>query len=346
MKKISFTILLIICTAIFLFFMTSKEESTYIKHTKIMLDTVVTVELPKESKSDQISEEIFHKIAHYEEILSPQSIHFQNMQQGEKHLPSEIFDLVKIAKAYTIRTEGLFDLTIGRLTHLWDFQKKYVPTDDEIKKAQTFIGKDLYELDEEKKTIKVKKDGVTLDFGGIAKGFIASEIEEILIERKVHSALISLGTSTILAHGEKEDHTPWHIGLKTPRTQDKDKIFAILRLQDKVMSLAGDDEKYFIKDGIYYHHILDPRTGKPSDSHLQRAIVIIDRKEENAAILSDLLSTSLFIMGKEKALNFSKTLPKAINILLLTDQNEIYMSESLRKDVKILDSKFKIESIE
>lgn len=345
MKKI---LLLTLPILILLFFAnqftakTQKDEYTKIR--KILMDTLVTLTISKNAMQENIQEEIFDELQNYEKIFSPKKNLFQNLKPHEEiFLKDKVFTLFTLAKTYTVKTDGLFDLTIGSISSIWNFSKEhpYIPTEKEIEKAKEYIGIDLYSLDAQKKTLTINKQGVKFDFGGISKGFLVDEIHFILEKKGIHSALIDLGTSTILALGEKKPQHPWQIGLKYPRQDDNSRFCAILNLKDTIISTTGDDEKYFIKDNIRYHHVLDPRTGKPAHSKIVRVSVLIDSNYPHAGIISDILSTSLFIMGKEKAIAFSKTLPQAIATIFITEEKEIYLQNS-EKYFSFIDPSFTI----
>lgn len=197
------------------------------------------------------------------------------------------------------KTFGAFDPCIYPLVRLWGFteenDKKRVPSEDEIIET-------LKKASESKLYIKNDNlyisNGGAVDFGGIAKGYAAKLMLEILKENGVDAALIDLG-GNIQTVGSKSDGTPWNIAIKNPV---EDGYTCYLSLGETAVVTSGSDVRYFIgDDGKKYHHIIDPKTGYPSDAGIISVTVI----HEDAAI-ADGLSTAFFVLGIEKSLEIAE----------------------------------------
>jgi thiamine biosynthesis lipoprotein len=141
----------------------------------------------------------------------------------------------------------------------------------------------------------LRNKGQKLDLGGIAKGFAADEAKRILIENGVKSALINLG-GNILTLGNKEDGSPFRIGIQNPLRQTG-QFIGVLSASDRTIVTSGTNERFFVKDGIRYHHIINPHTGYPAQTGLLSVTVVCEN-----SMYADALTTSLFVLGVEKGL--------------------------------------------
>ena len=167
-------------------------------------------------------------------------------------------------------------------------------------------------------------DGMQIDLGAVAKGYIGDEIIKILKANNISSALINLGGNVQLL-GTKPNGDLWNIGLKSPNSQD---YIGILRLADCAIVTSGNYERYFIgEDNKRYWHILDGKTGKPADKHINSVTIVTKQGK-----LGDALSTALFVMGVDEAINYwkqNKDENDAFEMILITDDKKIYITENL-----------------
>ena len=222
-------------------------------------------------------------------------------------------------------TDGLYDITIYPLMELWGFTDKNfkVPSDEEINALLPLVNSKNILYDTETSELFFDKEGMKIDFGAIAKGYTSSEIMRIYKEQNVECGIVNLG-GNVQTFGHKPDGSDWKIGIQNP---DKEKDFlGVLETSDKAVISSGDYERFFMEDGIRYHHILDPRTGKPADSGLRTVTIVCDD-----GTLADGLSTSLFIMGKEKAVEFWRQHADEFDMILFTKDEELFISEGLNK---------------
>ena len=222
-------------------------------------------------------------------------------------------------------TDGLYDITIYPLMELWGFTDKNfrVPSDEEINALLPLVNSKNILYDTETSELFFDKEGMKIDFGAIAKGYTSSEIMRIYEEQNVECGIVNLG-GNVQTYGHKPDGSEWKIGIQNP---DKEKDFlGVLETSDKAVISSGDYERFFMEDGVRYHHILDPRTGKPADSGLRAVTIVCDD-----GTLADGLSTSLFIMGKEKAVEFWRQHADEFDMILFTKDEELFISEGLKK---------------
>ncbi len=209
------------------------------------------------------------------------------------------------------KTGGAFDIGIQPICDLW---KDSVPTENQLKEAQL-----------------TRKVG----FGAIGKGYAASRVRELLNEHGVESAAISLGGNVCLV-GRDIDGTPWQVGIQHPKKTDD--IIVSISAEDTAVVTSGGYQRYFEKDGVRYHHIIDPETLAPADSGIISATIISPDDT-----LADAYSTAVYVMGLKKATEFYKE--NDFEMILVTDTT-VYYTEGLKDNLTLCDSDFKTELIE
>lgn len=188
-------------------------------------------------------------------------------------LSSELFQFLSLCCAYSLSSEGAFDITVGPLMKAWGFYKGTgkVPRPEEVIQALAKVGHTNINLDEEKMTVRLAKEGVELDPGGIGKGFAVDKMVEVLRNHEVNSALIIAGGSTIYGLGTPPNKPGWEVTIKDPRQPSK--VAETLSLKDEAISTSGNLEKFFWADGKIWGHILDPRTGYPATGTLSVSVI-------------------------------------------------------------------------
>ena len=303
------------------------------------LDTAITLKVYG-SKRVEVLKKLEDKINELDDMLSTgketSEVSRLNRSGGAVLSPT-MANLIKRSKAIYNKTDGLFDITIYPLMELWGFPTKNykVPSEKEIAEKLKLVGFDKIDFNEETRKISFKNKGMEIDFGGIGKGYITDELVKILTDEKVESAIINLG-GNVFGFRKKPDGSLWNIAIRDPN--EPDKYMAAIRLEDSAVITSGGYERYFEENGIIYHHILDPRTGKPSDSGLKSVSII-----SKDGTLADALSTSLFIMGEEKAIGYWKKNGSDFDILLMTKDNRLLVSAGIKD--KIISDNYKIEVI-
>jgi len=303
------------------------------------LDTAITLKVYG-SKRVEVLKKLEDKINELDDMLSTgkETSEVSRLNRsGEAVLSPTMANLIKRSKAIYNKTDGLFDITIYPLMELWGFPTKNykVPSGKEIAEKLKLVGFDKIDFNEETRKISFKNKGMEIDFGGIGKGYITDELVKILTDEKVESAIINLG-GNVFGFRKKPDGSLWNIAIRDPN--EPDKYMAAIRLEDSAVITSGGYERYFEENGIIYHHILDPRTGKPSDSGLKSVSII-----SKDGTLADALSTSLFIMGEEKAIGYWKENGSNFDILLMTNDNRLLVSAGIKD--KVISDNYKIEVI-
>lgn len=232
-------------------------------------------------------------------------------------------------------TNGAFDVAIYPVMKAWGFTdgNYQVPDTDALKATLELVDPSLIDYDKETSTVSFKKDGVQIDLGGIAKGYTSFRIMDIYKEKGVTSGLVNLGGNAQV-FGTKPDGSLWRVAVQSPDSEDE--YLGVLETKDKAIITSGGYERYFEKDGVTYHHIIDPSTGYPADNGLISVTIV-----SADGTLADGLSTSLFVMGKDKAIDYWRAHSDEFDMILLTDDEKLYVSAGI-KDSFTSDREFEI----
>lgn len=206
---------------------------------------------------------------------------------------------------------------------LWGFgsSNPHVPSDKDIK--ETLKKVDSNNLNLEGNTVSLTNDA-TVDFGGIAKGYIADLIKRDLIKNGVQSGIINFG-GNVLTIGAKPSGEPWTIGVRDPE-DEMGSSMGVLDVTDKTVVTSGTYERYFEEDGKTYHHILDKRTGYPSTSPLYSVTIVAEKSLD-----ADALSTGAFILGPEKGLELIENIEGVDAIFYPNDGSDLIFTEGFEE---------------
>ena len=232
---------------------------------------------------------------------------------------SLIKESIKISKA----TNGAFNPTIYPLMELWGFTTKnyYVPKDNEIKPLLNHMDIDSIKIDESKNEVSFIDSNMKIDLGAIAKGYTSSKIIDIFKDNNIKSGMVTLG-GNVQVLGKKPDGSLWKVGIQNPIGEDE--YLGVLQTSDKAVITSGGYERNFTKNGRTYHHILDPSNGYPANNGLTSVTII-----SSDGTLADALSTSLFVMGKDKAIDFYKKSNYNFDFILYTSDNKLIISDGI-----------------
>ena len=212
---------------------------------------------------------------------------------------AELHDLVSHSITVSRLSEGAFDITYESVGHLYALRERRLPTGAQIAAGLDAIDYRHLQLDANARTIGFAVPGVRINLGGIAKGHACEQVVDLLRAAGVEHALVSAGGDTRLL-GDRRGR-PWMLGIRDP--DDADAVVTRLALNDEAISTSGDYERYFDADGVRYHHILDPATGRPTDG--VRSVTVIGPD----GTMTDALSTALFVMGTGAGLALIDSLP-------------------------------------
>ncbi len=281
----------------------NQNSDRIFKRSEVMMDTFVniTVVSRSEEKAKEAMDAAFSELKRLERILDFYSTESEisKINKNSGTTPMSVtpttFSLITSAVKVSEITEGAFDITLGVINQRYDFVKKIHPGASEIKKLLPLVGYKNIVLHPALRVVFLKKKGMKIDPGGITKGFAADRAVEILKQMGIRAALVAVA-GDIRAYGLKPDGTPWLIGIRDPRAKSSDEVFATLSLKDMAVSTSGDYERFFIEDGIRYHHILDPRTGLPARGVI--SVTVVGPK----AVYTDSLATAAFVKGVKEGM--------------------------------------------
>lgn len=297
-KLFDFCRIFCLINLLFIVFLISGCKENKSEKSILALDTVVTITAEGENAKDATEKACefvmrLDKLAGFEK---GSELKLLNKATDESFLEvsPEIYALISLGKYYTDFTKQAYDVSGGKLVELWDEARKSeeLPQDVEILTAKNTLSAKNIALENGK--IKKSTPNTEFTLGGIAKGYAADIVYSLYKANNV-TGFLNFGTSTILACGDKT----YRVGIKNPRNESD--IIAVVPLKNAAMSTSGDYERYFIKDNVRYHHIIDPKTGYPANSGIASATVIAPLTRENAGAMSDALSTALVVLGTEGA---------------------------------------------
>ncbi|MDO5792378.1 MAG: FAD:protein FMN transferase [Coriobacteriia bacterium] len=228
----------------------------------------------------------------------------------------ELASVLHAALGYCERTGGLFDITMGSVCRLWDFKRGVVPDDAAIAGALAHV--DWRNVQVEGTRARITDPQAAIDLGGMAKGYIADRVIDLLKRRGATSGVTNLG-GNVACLGGKPDGSAWSVGLRAPVPSGgslQAASFTSVSVRGKSVVTSGVYERAFVRNGRVLHHILDPRTGKPAETDVLSATVIAGKSLD-----ADGYTTALIIMGADKALTFAEQTPDIEAILLTTNAN-------------------------
>jgi len=336
----SFKFIIISVLSCLLFTGCAPEQSNEpIRDTQFLLNTLCTITIYKidgqdeaENKQDLIFQ-AFDLIVEYEALFSMtienSDVWRINHAGGEETTVSQpTIDIIKQSLMYSELSDGMFDITIGRLTNLWKSSEVLDDIEAELPNARETVDFKQIELSETGKTVRLNNPDAQIDLGGIAKGYIADRVSEFLIENGVKSALIDLGGDIITigsrtqgdgsaAQGDGSLVLHWRIAVREPFGSGMSNFFGIINTGEAAIVTSGIYERYFENDGIIYHHIIDPTTGYPSDTDVVSATVVSEK-----VITGDVLASIIVLIGSEKAEPLLNQVPGFIGALLILDNGE------------------------
>jgi thiamine biosynthesis lipoprotein len=338
-KKIAtfFIILLIAGIGIRLYYQQNNRLELY-NRTTLLMDTVVDVKVYSQDsqraekavdlafeRGEFLAETVFD----YDNENSQLAYLNRNAGKTGKRVRPELLEVLKMAVELSEKTNGAFDVTAGALKKLWNFEEKpfEIPASDSIQNALGHVNYNFIKIHGD--SVFIEKTGTIVDLGAIAKGYIADEMLKILEENNVEKALVNAGGEVALYNFTNSRR--WGVAVQHPRKPDEP--LAIIDLESGAVATSGDYERFFVKQGKRYHHILNPKTGYPADSLISVTIL-----SENAA-LADMLSTAVFVLGEKQGLAFIENYENCQAILVNPAGKVIYTKDINRPSLRFaLDS--------
>ena len=268
----------------------------------IACGTVITLEAAGPEAEDALDETLarLHALDALLDAENPASdIARLNAAAGRESVPiaPETQRLLSRSKKYAAQTKGAWDITVGPLTQLWRdaLARRVVPQKADVEAARIHVDWQQLDLTDSHAYLPA---GMAVDPGGALKGLAIDEARRIFTDHHIESGLISLGTSSLCAVGEKTPGRPWQIALRHPRREPSEPL-GVLSLSNALLAVSGDYEHFFAADGRRYHHIIDPRTGWPVENGVAEVVLCLPPEDPEAGLNADILSTALFVLGED-----------------------------------------------
>lgn len=292
--------------------------------------------------SEEILNKCFEEISRIENIVSinKEGTEIDKLNKNAGIRPVKLsemsYDIIKKSIEYSYLSDGGYDISIGPLVKLWSIglPEAKVPSKEEINEVIKFIGYSNIELNEYTNEVFLNKKGMILDLGSIAKGYAADEVAKLLKNEGVTRAIIDLG-GNIYALGTKDNNKNWTIGIQNPFSNRGDAIGSV-EVSNKSVVTTGVYERFIEEDGVKYHHILNPKDGYPYNTNIAGVSIIADYSVD-----ADALSTLVFTKGLEEGLKFVNEL-NGIDAIFVTNKKELYLTEGIKNNFKIINEEFKI----
>lgn len=329
LKKFTYFATAVICLTICLsgcaFLGPKGTKNEKISRSTLLLNTVVTLTL---YDTDDLSliEECFELCREYELIFSrtdPESELYALNEKGSMEVSDELLELLKISLEYCRVSDGVFDITLGEISDMYAFSSESprVPSEAELTAAIEHTGWEKILI--EGNLVTITDENTVIDLGATAKGYIADRMAEFLVEKGQKSAIIDLG-GNILCVGSKPDGSEFNVGVQYP-FEDRNEIICNVGINDMSVVTSGIYERGFESDGAFYHHILDPETGKPCNNGLLAVSIVSERSVDG-----DALSTTCFALGLEKGMELMNSLEGCCAVFV-TEDYELHYSDGFEE---------------
>ncbi|WP_455245272.1 FAD:protein FMN transferase [Petrachloros mirabilis] len=310
------------------------SEPVTLKRAQMHMGTLVTVTAVASTKeqAQAVTTAAFAEIHRLEELLStwiPTSELSRvnaSAGKGPVKVAPETLSLVRRALEVADVTEGAFNIAIGPALDLWKVtDQSRVPTESELERLKPLVDLRAVHADVRERTVSLEKSGMRIDVGGIGKGYAADEAAMAMKKAGALAGIVAL-SGDIKTFGRLPGGKSFPVGIQHPRKEGA--VLAWIELQDEAISTAGDYERFFEKDGIRYHHILDPATLQPARGCQTVSVIAKD------GVWADGLDTGIFVMGPERGMKLVEHLEN-VEAIIVDGEGQIHVSSGLRHRVRL-----------
>ncbi len=321
-----------------LFAVSAEAAPAKLAYTGKAMGTYVTVWFwtDKEAAAAKAAESVFNEMKRLDAVMTTwtetSEVSKVNQAAGKKPVAvsAETFAVIERAVDISKKSGGVFDISVGAFKGLWKFDQDMdttLPSDEDVKARLALIGYKDIVLNKAKRTVFLKRTGMFINLGGIAKGFAVDRCATLLKKAGFTDFMVQAGGDMYVAGKKGTD--PWVVGIRDPRGE-RDEMFALMPIENHSFSTSGDYERGFVKDGTRYHHILDPRTGQPARA--SRSVTI----RAKDAFTADAWSKVMFIAGYKEGLELIKKYKlKDFEVVWVDDNNELHMTPGIEKQIQI-----------
>lgn len=315
----------------------------------MVLGTSATITIYDDRVPRGIMDRVFDRVVEIESLMSSNARNWPDSEvlainraagSSPVAVSPDTFEVIERGIRYSALTDGVFDISVGPLVSLWGIgtPRERVPTMEEIVAAKPLIDFSRIEIDPEHRTVFLPEEGMAIDVGGIAKGFAVQEAAKLLRSEGISRAVLDFG-GDVYTVGRRPDDNLWRIGLQSPDT-GRGGIIAVIESSNTSVVTSGAYERFFVQDGVRYHHMIDISTGFPARSE----VISVTAIAENAT-LSDVLSTAGFILGLREGLELLMRVPEVEGIFV-TDDRRVFVTDGLIDRFRLTDPEFRLASIE
>ena len=308
-----------------------------VKRSQMLMGTVVfvTAVAPDESTAQQAAKAGLNEIRRLEELLStwiPTSeLSKVNAAAGQEpvQVSQETFEVLERSLDMAKLTNGGFNIAVGPAVKAWDASGEgQVPPLEILEALRPQIDVAQIQLDKMQRTVWLRRQGMQIDVGGIGKGYAADLAARVMQTSGATAGVVAL-SGDIKTFGRMPDQQKFVFGIQHPR-QEQGVVLGRIELENEAVSTAGDYQRYFMKDGIRYHHILDPGTLQPARGC--QSVTVVAKE----GVIADGLDTGIFVMGPDKGMTLIESLPDVEGVIV-NAEGQILISSGLQ-------SRFQIES--
>ena len=311
-----------------MFAISTSAEADWLADARPMMGTEISVMLGHDDalEGQRLIEQVFAEAKRIDLLMSTyiddSRISDVNRRAADEPVVAgdELFRLIQRSLDISVLTRGAFDITYESIGQHYDFRNRERPDRATVDASRELIDYRLVRLDQATGTVSFAAAGVRINLGGIAKGYVVERGIDILRMAGVQNGIVTAGGDSRLL-GDRRG-APWMVGIRDPRVDGE--VAMTLPLANEAISTSGDYERYFEEDGVRYHHIISPSTGEPASGVHSATVIGPD------AVLTDALSTSVFVMGVDEGLLLIATMPDYESIVI-DDQGRIYYSDGLRR---------------
>jgi len=313
----------------------SHSKEVLIKRSQFLMGTLVFVTgvAPEEAAARNAVAEGLAEIGRIEKLMSTW-ISTSELSKvnaaGGKHpvqVSPENMEVLKASLRMAELTEGGFNIAVGPAVAAWNVsQEGRIPSQEELDAVRPFIALSQIHLDEQGSTVFLKRAGMQIDVGGIGKGFAADLVVEVMKAAGATAGVVAL-SGDIKTFGRMPDQEPFVFGIQHPR-KEQGQILGRIALENEAVSTAGDYQRYIMKDGIRYHHILNPSTLQPARGCQSVTVIAKD------GVMADGLDTGIFVMGPEKGMALIESLSDVEGVIV-DEHGKIYISSGLQSRIQL-----------
>jgi thiamine biosynthesis lipoprotein len=308
-----------------------------LSYTDKAMGTFVTVWFwtDKEADAAKAAESLFKEMKRIDTVMTTwtetSEVSKVNAAAGKKPVAvsAETFEVIERAQDIAKKSGGVFDISVGAFKGMWKFDEDMdgtLPDPKDVKQRLALIGYKHIVLDKKKRTVFLKKKGMSITLGGIAKGYAVDKGAQLLRKAGFNDFMLQAGGDMYVAG--KKGAEPWVVGIRDPRGTE---LFAGMPIENHSFSTSGDYERGFVKEGVRYHHILDPRDGQPART--SRSVTI----RAKDAFTADAWSKVMFIVGWKAGMDIIKKYKLTdFEVVWVDDKNEVHMTPAIEKELKIV----------